>query len=171
MTPELQHAIDTVISKEYRMNLIEHEHMAIDQLEGYQGEKRKHRYNSRWRNESAICMINFVIDHYGYRPMISIQYVSSAAPASYAEGIRAIVMGYDDLKQGYIELSRQALKDNHDELLQVAQSKIGWISKTRMKYARDLRETANKSSDYLQLRSEYMHEKYRKKESEFRIEY
>lgn len=169
MTPELLNQINAVVSAEHRMNLVELEHMAIDQIEAYPGEKRKHRYNSRWRNESAICLINFVIDNYKYRPAINMTFVSSPSPTTYEAGIQSIITEYESLRMQWVTLTRLALSANLDELAQLAQNKINWISKTKMKYMRDLEETRNKTHDYIQLRSEKMHEKYRIKEMEFKV--
>lgn len=170
MTPELINQIDTVISSEHRMNLVELEHMAIDQIETYPGFKRQHRYLSRWRNESAICLINFVIDNYKHRPTINVNFTSPPAPSNYESGIQMIIAEYETLRLQYVALSRMALSANLDELMQLAESKICWIAKTKMKYMRDLEESKGKSQDYIQLRSEKMHEKYRCKEKDFRVE-
>lgn len=169
MTPELASQINAVVSLEAKMNLIELDHMAIDQIEGYPGFKRQHRYNSRWRNESAICLINFVIDHYRYRPAIALNYTSIPVPATYDTGIQTIVNDYETLRMHYAALSDLAGHEKLYELLQFAQCKIKWVAETKMKYMRDLDESRGKSADYIQLRSERMHEKYRNKESEFKV--
>ena len=169
MTPKLKALIDKLVEKEIIMNLVEQEHMAIDQISGYQGEKRKHRYNSRWRNESALCLRNYVSDMYGYRPMVSIQFASPASPVSYTDGINMIISGYEDLRMAYVEVSRQSLDESLDELNRFVQDKIYWISETKLKYMRDLGESTGKTEEYLQIRSRDMHEKYKKKETEFEI--
>ena len=169
MTPELHRLIDMAVSKEHHMNLIEQEHMAIDQLEGYPGFKRQHRFNSRWRNESAICLTNYVIDNYGYRPMVTIQFASGSGQATYLDGIQSIINAYEDLKMAYVAIARRALAENLDELMQFSEKKICWITKTKMKYMRDHKESTGKEADYIQLRSERMHEKYRCKEMDFKV--
>ncbi|MEY4432796.1 MAG: hypothetical protein RLZZ44_926 [Bacteroidota bacterium] len=171
MTPELMSQIDVVVSAEHRMNLVELEHMALDQLEGYPGFKRQHRYLSRWRNESAICLINFVIDNYKHRPTINMTFNSPPAPANYEAGIQMIIAEYETLRLQYVSLARLSLASNNDELMQFAENKLCWIAKTKMKYHRDLEESRGKSADYIQLRSERMHEKYRLKEQKFSINY
>lgn len=169
MTPELANQINAIASLEAKMNLIELDHMAIDHSEGYQGEKRKHRYNSRWRNESVICLINFVVDHYRYRPVITLTYASIPAPETYEAGIQAIVNDYEVLRTHYALLSDLAANAKLYELLQYAQTKIKYVAETKMRYMRDLDETRGLSADYRQIRSDAAHEKYKAKESEFRI--
>jgi hypothetical protein len=168
MTPDLQRIIDEVVSHEHLMNIIEIEHMAMDQMSGYPGFKRQHRYLSRWRNETAIRLINFVIDHYAYRPKTMLSFESKIAP-DYNEGIREIIGNYEALRLLYVKLSRVALNESHDELNQFAQKAICWISKTKMMYLRDFVETESKTNEYKQLRSERLHEKYKNKESEFKV--
>ena len=170
MTPEIIAIIDEVVSREHYMNLVELEHMAVDQAEHYPGFKRQHRYLSRWRNESAIKLTNFVLDHYAYRPSVSISFTSSPAPNSYSDGIKKIIAEYEALRLLYVRLSRQALMENADELNQFAQNAICWISKTKMKYHRDMTESAGKTADYIQIRSEHMHEKFRCLEQKFTVE-
>ncbi len=170
MTPEIMAIIDEVVSREHHMNLIELEHMAIDQAEHYPGFKRQHRFLSRWRNESAIKLTNFVIDHYAYRPTVSVSFVSGPPPTNYLDGIKRIIAEYEALRLLYIRLARQALAENADELMQFAEKAVCWIAKTKMKYHRDMTESAGKTPDYIQFRSEHMHEKYRTKEKEFVVE-
>jgi hypothetical protein len=169
MTPELINQIDIVVSDEHRMNLIELSHMAIDQIEGYQGFKRQHRYLSRWRNESAICLTNFVIDHYKYRPNVTVNFVSPIPPSNYDAGIQSIIDEYEGLRMQYVRLAEIASIGTFHELMQFAENKISWIAKTKMKYQRDLDESRGKTHDYIQLRSEKMHDKFRSKETDFRV--
>jgi hypothetical protein len=68
-----------------------------------------------------------------------------------------------------VAISRRALAENLDELTHLAQDKICWITKTKMKYLRDHKESTGKTVDYIQLRSEKMHEKYRCKELDFKV--
>ena len=170
MTPELKKQIDTTISHEHYVNLVELNHMAVDQLSGLPGDKRQHRYLSRWRNESAIFLTNFVIDNYSYMPSVTVTFSTSAPPPSYLEGINSIIDEYEALRMEYVIISRMALDEKMDELSQLAQKKLCWIAKTKMKYMRDLYESAGKTKDYLQLRSAAKHEKFKEKEKEFKIE-
>lgn len=171
MTPELMAQINATISAEHKMNLIEQHHMAIDQIEGYPGFKRQHRYNSRWRNESAICLTNYVLDNYGHMPEVNIAFASPPAPENYEAGIRSIIAEYESLRIHWVTISRLAFSANLDELMQLASEKIKWIAKTKMKYYRDLAESTGKTNEYIQLRSEAMHEKYKLKEEKFSIDY
>jgi hypothetical protein len=169
ISPELQSKIDSLVSKEFYMAMLEAEHMAVFQIKGYPGFKRQHRYLQRWRNESALCVLNFVIDNYGYKPIIAAKFNSAGEPLTLESAITSLIREYELLHELYVNLSRSALSENRDELNQLAQEKICWISKTIMKYRRDLVETTGKTPEYIQIRSENLHEKYRKKESDFRL--
>jgi hypothetical protein len=174
MTPELVKKLDDLISEEHRISLIEADHMTLLQSYGYPGFKRQHRYLQRWRNETALCLRNWLTDNFDYYPTVSVNYTTpSQKPTSFLEAVSAIIEVYEGLYKHYVETSRVAANEGLDDLLQVLQCKIGWISKVLCKYNRDLREVGNVSADkvYLQLRSEKLHEKYRKKEESFKVEY
>ena len=170
MTPELESLVNQIISAEHGMNLIEQTHMAVDQMEGYQGAKRMHRYNSRWRNEAAIRLANHVIDNYDIMPRATVQFTTPTAPVSYEAGVRAMISSYESLRLMYKDLSRMSLTENLDELMQLAESQLCWVACVKRKYKRELKETMGKSTEFLQMRSMEIHKKYKEKEKEFRVD-
>jgi hypothetical protein len=79
---------------------------------------------------------------------------------------------YDTLYKEYVELSRLSANEGLFDIITLVQEKICWISKVIMKYRRDFKEVSNVNSDlkYIQQRSELLHEKYKAKEEEFKVD-
>jgi hypothetical protein len=171
MEKELFTLIEKLISDEHRMSIVEAEHMSVFQSRGLPGFKRQHRYLARWRTEAALKLRCWVTDKTGMRPFVSVSITSSVVSESALDCIISLIGEYDTLMKNYVVAAKMAGDKGHDDLLQILEYQICWLSKTIMKYRRDYQEISNVNSDsvYIQLRSESHHEKFKKKEADFRI--
>ena len=170
MTPELLSNINTIISGELTMSVMELNEMNHCHEMGFQGYKRFHRFYSMDRHRHAIMLSNFVVEHHHVSPTISISYNSSnTTSGSLLEAMQRM----HDLSVNHLNLlktvAKMAIDQGEDLLMGMIEKMVKDESCELAKYYREVKELSYVNSDraYVMLHSDKLHTKYKEKEKEY----
>jgi ferritin len=170
MTPKLVSKLDSIISNELMLAMIELNEMNESHLSGLQGYKRFHRFFACDRQRHAVMLSNYVVEFHHITPNISVNYTSINSKST---SLLASLNSIHSSSQTHIallkETARIAIDECEDLLTTMLEKMIADESRELELYYREISELVNTNSDkvFIQLHSDKLHDKYKSKEIEY----
>jgi len=169
MTPTLKALLDDIVSSELNLCLLESDVMIHAQLSCLHGYKRFHRYSSRDRLGHSLKIRNAVADFANEGVSVTVTYKSPTNVGTLLDCLKMMHLKSKEHLDKLITATQVAFDDKELALYECLSCLVLDEERELDKYYRLVKELMNVNEDktFVQLRSESLHKKYKRKESEY----